>query len=235
MKNTLKEHLWKRIVFVFILGVIAVFTPLSASMDAQAKGANYVPLQDVYYTKANCVVYAEPTYESTVLTILEANLPVSVIGFYSNGWYRINIGIICYVKVDSLTTAGAIGLPNSPDSQVLDAQKTAVELGYEFVYLKLNGEKLIEKEIFNSYVNKKVILYAKVDDELGISFKMLYNDEIKQDIDLSYTKSAVETGDGREVTFVLSEPTELKGQIAIYQFKVGYDKRVAIAPVNPDY
>lgn len=234
MKNTSKRHLLKRIVFVFIVGMIAVFAPFSANMDAQAKGTEYMPVQDVYYTKENCVVYAEPSYTSTVLTTLGANLPVQVIGFYSNGWYRINIGVICYVKMDSLTTAGAIGLPNSVDNQIIDAQKTAAELGYEFVYIKLNDEKLLEKEIFNSYIDKKVILYVKVDDEFGMSFKMLYNDKVKHDIDFSYTKSAVETEEGRMITYELSAPTELLGQIAIYQFKVGYDKRVTIAPVNPD-
>ncbi|RAZ95249.1 hypothetical protein DK853_30940, partial [Klebsiella oxytoca] len=98
-------------------------------------------MQDVYYTKENCVVYAEPTYTSTVLTTLGANLPVQVVGAYSNGWYRINIGVICYVKMDSVTSAGAIGIKNNADKQIADAQKTAAELGYEFVYLTLNKQK----------------------------------------------------------------------------------------------
>lgn len=63
-------------------------------------------MQDVYYTKDNCVVYAEPSYESTVLTTIGANVPVRVVGMYSNGWYRINLGVIAYVKMDSVTSAG---------------------------------------------------------------------------------------------------------------------------------
>jgi hypothetical protein len=157
-----------------------------------------------------------------------------VVGAYSNGWYRINIGVICYVKMDSLTTAGAIGLSGT-DSQIADAKKTADELGYEFVCLTLNKEKKIKKDIFNSYIGKKVILYAKIDDELGVSFKMLYNEKVKSDIDLNYSKEVSFGALGeRIVEFKLGEPTQLYGQIAIFQFKEGYDKAVTTFPVDLD-
>ena len=139
----------KRIMLMMVCLLLFLLIPAhSVSAD---KGPEFTAMEDVYYTKAGCVVYAEPTYTSIVLTTLDANLPVRVIGEYSNGWYRINIGVICYVKRDSLTTAGAIGLPVNADNQIADAQKTAAELGYEFVYLKLNKQKCIEKDIYNSY------------------------------------------------------------------------------------
>lgn len=204
-------------------------------MTAYAKGPTYTAMQDVYYTKENCVVYAEPTYTSTVLTTLGANLPVQVVGAYSNGWYRINIGVICYVKMDSVTSAGAIGIKNNADKQIADAQKTAAELGYEFVYLTLNKQKTIKKDIYNSYVGQKVILYAKIDDELGVSFKMLYEDKIKNDIDLNMTKTAsVNKFGDRTVQFMFNNDMELKGQIAIFQFRTGYDKAVDIYPSDVD-
>ncbi len=235
MNKTMESYILRKSWLVCVFGTVLLFALLCMDLSVYAKGPTYQPMEDVYYTKENAVVYAEPDYTSTVLTTLGANLPVRVVGAYSNGWYRIHIGVICYVKMDSLTTAGAIGLPIGADSQIADAQRTATELGYQFVYLKLNDEKVIEKEIFNSYIDQKVILYVKVDDELGVSFKMLYNDKVKKDIDLNYTKSAVVNADGaREVTFTLGDPTELFGQIAIFQFKEGYDKKVAIAPVNPD-
>jgi len=224
----------KKTVFALVTGLSVILAPLSTQLPVQAaQGPTFTAMQDVYYTKADCVVYAEPTYTSLVLTTLGANLPVNVIGAYSNGWYRINIGVICYVKMDSLTTAGAIGLPTNSDSQIADAQKIAQELGYEFVYLKLNKQKIIKKDVFNSYIDKKVMLYAKVDDDFGISFKMLYNDKVKQDIDLNYTKVTASTPGGRVVTYTLNNPTELYGQIAIYQFKEGYDKEVDISPDDP--
>lgn len=219
-----------------ILMLAAVFfTSFNADMTAYAKGPTYTAMQDVYYTKENCVVYAEPTYTSIVLTTLGANLPVQVVGAYSNGWYRINIGVICYVKMDSVTSAGAIGIKNNADKQIADAQKTAAELGYEFVYLTLNKQKTIKKDIYNSYVGQKVILYAKIDDELGVSFKMLYEDKIKNDIDLNMTKTAsVNKFGDRTVQFMFNNDMELKGQIAIFQFKTGYDKAVDIYPSDVD-
>ncbi|MBO5030775.1 MAG: SH3 domain-containing protein [Lachnospiraceae bacterium] len=230
MKNGFKRKM------AAVLSAAAVlFTAAGTDTVSYAQGPTYTAMQDVYYTKDNCIVYAEPTYTSTVLTTIGANIPVQVIGAYSNGWYRINIGVICYVKMDSVTSAGAIGLPTNTDSQILDAQKTAAELGYEFVYLKLNKQKAIQKDIFNSYIGEKVILYAKIDDELGVSFKMLYNDKVNKDISLNYTKTASVNQLGeRSVEFVLEDPTELKGQIAIFQFKEGYDKSVTILPVDLD-
>ena len=225
----MKKDVLKKYVIVLLLGLAVVTAPLSAELNALAKGPTYTAKEDVYYTKANCIVYAEPTYTSLVITTLDANLPVRVIGEYSNGWYRINIGVIGYVKWDSVTTAGAIGLPNKVDSQTLDAQRIATEIGYEFVYLTLNDEKTIKKDIYNSYIGKKVILYVKLDDEVGVSFKMLYEDKVKSDINLNFTKVVTDgaTGD-RVVEIVFDEDKELLGQIAIFQFREGYDKAITI-------
>lgn len=218
-----------------LMAAAILFSPVGTAVVTCAKGPTYTAMQDVYYTKDNCVVYAEPAYTSTVLTTLSANLPVKVIGEYSNGWYRIDIGVICYVKMDSLTSAGAIGIKNNGDSQIADAQRTAAELGYEFVYLTLNKQKTIKKDIYNSYVGKKVILYAKIDDELGVSFKMLYEDKIKSDINLKVTKnSSVDAAGARTVQYLFDSSVELKGQLAIFQFKTGYDKSVDIYPSDVD-
>lgn len=218
-----------------MMAAAMLFTSVQTELAAYAKGPTYTAMQDVYYTKDNCVVYAEPSYESTVLTTIGANVPVRVVGMYSNGWYRINLGVIAYVKMDSVTSAGAIGIKKNDDKQVADAQRTAAELGYEFVYLTLNKQKVIKKDIYNSYVGKKVMLYAKINDELGISFKMLYDDPIKKDLDLNVTKyeytsqwspsaAPVPTPPpvsdaSRVVYYQFNNPVELKGQLAIFQFK----------------
>jgi hypothetical protein len=200
----------------------------------EAKGAEYYQLTDVYYTKSNCTVYAEPTYTSTILTTIGANIPVQVLGYYSNGWYRINIGVICYVKMDSLTTTGVLGT-NVNDTMTADALKTANEIGYTFVPLTLNKEKVIKKDVFNSYIGQKALLYVKINDELGVMFKMLYNDKVTKDIDLNYTiTSTVDSTNTRLVYYTLDNPTTLKGQIAIFQFKLGYDKAITIFPEDLD-
>jgi len=231
----MRKNVLRKYIVVLLLGLAVVTAPLSAQLNAHAKGPTYSAKEDVYYTKANCIVYAEPTYTSIIITTLDANLPVRVIGEYSNGWYRINIGVIGYVKWDSVTTAGAIGLPNKADSQVLDAQRIAAEIGYEFVYLTLNDEKTIKKDIYNSYIGQKVMLYVKLDDEIGVSFKMLYEDKVKSDINLKFTKSATigALGD-RIVEIAFDEDKELLGQIAIFQFKEGYDKAITINTTDLD-
>ena len=146
---------FKKKAVALMMAVAVLCTPVCTDMTTYAKGPTYTAMQDTYYTKDNCVVYAEPTYTSTVLTTIGPNIPVRVIGAYSNGWYRINIGVICYVKMDSVTSAGAIGIKNNEDHQIADAQRTAAELGYEFVYLTLNKQKVIKKDIYNSYVVRR--------------------------------------------------------------------------------
>lgn len=211
---------------LLIISIICiVLGALQPDLLVLAKGTTYTQMEDVYYTKEGCVVYAEPTYTSTVLTTIGANIPIRVIGLYSNGWYRINIGVIAYCKMDSLTTAGNIGIISPTDKQAFYAKQTADELGYAFEYMVLNKEKEIKKDIFNSYIGQKVILFAKIDDMTAVSFKMLYADPVKNDISLKYTRTATESiGGGRTLEYSLENSTELWGQVAIFQFMVGYDK-----------
>lgn len=214
----------KRIV-LFLSIICILMVGVQPGVTVFAKGTTYSQMNDVYYTKEGCVVYAEPTYTSTVLTTIGANIPVRVVGAYTNGWYRINIGVIAYCKMDSLTTAGNIGIVSATDKQAYYAKQTADELGYQFEYMKLNNEKKIKKDIFNSYIGKKIILFAVIDDMTAVSFKMLYADEVKNDISLKYTRNASNsTGGGRTIEYTLADKTELWGQVAIFQFKVGYDK-----------
>lgn len=217
----------RKIVVCIICMLLLAGTANGTASLVQAQGPTFTQMNDVYYSVAGCQVYAEPTYTSTVLTVIGPNIPVRVIGVYSNGWYRINIGVIAYCKMDSLTTAGDVGIVTATDKQAFYAKQTADELGYEFHYLKMNEQKIIKKDIYNSYIGKKVILFAKIDDDLAVSFKMLYADPVKHDINLNFTKTAVTNGDGsRTIELAATEEQALKGQIAIFQIKAGYDKAV---------
>ena len=209
------------------IGILTLVCILMGSIPVQAQGPTYTQLNDVYYAVEGCTVYAEPTYTSTVLTTIAANVPVRVVGSYSNGWYRINIGVIAYCKMDSLTTAGDVGVITAKDTQAYYAKQTADQLGYTFHYMVLNDKKTIKKDIFNSYIGQKAILFAKIDDELAVSFKMLYADPVKQDINLNYTRTVTVNGVGsRTIELTNSDEQALTGQLAIFQVKAGYDKAV---------
>ena len=155
------------------IGILTLVCILMGSIPVQAQGPTYTQLNDVYYAVEGCTVYAEPTYTSTVLTTIAANVPVRVVGSYSNGWYRINIGVIAYCKMDSLTTAGDVGVITAKDTQAYYAKQTADQLGYTFHYMVLNDKKTIKKDIFNSYIGQKAILFAKIDDEPLVITKVL--------------------------------------------------------------
>lgn len=220
----------KKILSAVICLAVLCCMLLMGMTTAYAKGTTYTELNDVYYAKEGCLVYLEPSYTSTVITVLNADVPVRVIGSYSNGWYRINIGVIAYCKMDGLTTAGNIGIVDASDTQAYYARQTADELGYEFHYLKLNAQKTIKKDIFNSYINQKAILFVKLDNNVAISFKMLYADEVESDINLNYkiTYSNTDNPNGRITLLEAPEDIPLLGQIAIFQFRTGYDKAVSM-------
>lgn len=219
---------------IYILALLLLCCLLPKNLS-HAKGTTYVELNDMYYTKENCVIYAEPTYTSTILTTAKANIPVHVIGYYTNGWYRINVGVIAYCKMDSLTCTGEITTISDNDVMAQDAKKIATELKYKFHYLVLNKEKIIEKQYFNSFVGEKAIVYVKLDENTGILFKMIYDDPIKQDIDLNFNVSEVITSYGsRSIHYDSPVDMPFTGQIVSFQFKVGYDKIVDIEVKDMD-
>ena len=217
---------WKKQI-AWLLCILFLAGSLMNTITVRAQGPTYTQMNDVYYAVEGCTVYAEPTYTSTVLTTIAANVPVRVIGSYSNGWYRINIGVVAYCKMDSLTTAGDVGIITTSDSQAYYAKQSADELGYAFHYMVLNDKKTIKKDIFNSYIGQKAILFAKIDDQLAVSFKMLYADPVKKDINLNFQRTTTTNSDGSRTIELIAESEQgLTGQLAIFQFKTGYDKAV---------
>lgn len=218
----------KNRIFALFTCLILLVCFVQYPIQVLAKGTTYEKLEDVYYAKEGCLVYAEPTYTSTVLTTIQANTPVRVVGYYSNGWYRINIGVIAYCKMDSLTTAGEIGI-STTDQQLVEAKQIADALGYQLHVLKLNKEKIIKKDIFNSYVNQKALLFVKIDSDFAVLFKMVYDEKVNRDIDLNYVITPTDNADGsRTLNYSIANAAELTGQIAVFQYKVGYDKAADI-------
>ena len=215
----------RKIRFGIVLVVLLLCCLLPNSVS-NAKGTTFIELKDVYYTKDNCVVYAEPTYTSQVIVVGTGNLPVQVVGYYTNGWYKINIGVIAYCKMDSLTCTGELTTISDTDVMAKDAKKVADELNYSFHYLVMNKQKIIEKEIFNKYVSEKAIVYVKLNDYTGILFKMIYDDPVSQDLDLNYDIQEVVDSAGRTIFYKAPNEMGLTGQIANFQFRVGYDKIV---------
>ena len=51
-----------------LMAVAVLLTAVNVDIVSYAKGPTYTAIQDVYYTKENCVVYAEPTYTCLLYT-----------------------------------------------------------------------------------------------------------------------------------------------------------------------
>lgn len=222
------NHKMKRGMFALLLACSISLT-ISPINSIAKQGPTYENQNDTYYTNGTVPVYMGPDYESQILTYIADNMPVQVVGRYTNGWYRINIGVVGYVKCDSLTTVWDRATTVNTSTQAGAALATANELGYAFHNMVLNQNKSIEKEIFNSYIYDKTILYSAIDDQIGVSFKMVYTDPVKKDVDLNYTKfvSDSSTG-GRLIELKAPGDVNLYGQVAIFQAKVGYDKIVEV-------
>ncbi|MBQ6787093.1 MAG: hypothetical protein IJO85_05160 [Lachnospiraceae bacterium] len=51
----------------------------------------------IMYTNDKAVVYAAPDFQSLIVTVIEPNLPVDVIGITSNGWFQIDLKGTYYI------------------------------------------------------------------------------------------------------------------------------------------
>lgn len=56
----------------------------------------------VMYTGEKVIVYAEPDFQSSIITGIDYNLPIEVTGITSNGWYQIELKGTYYVPADKL-------------------------------------------------------------------------------------------------------------------------------------
>lgn len=226
MKNFFK----KNSVLARICAMVLVSVCLMQMMPIEAlakdkRGPDFEKMEDTYYTNGTVTVYMGPDYESPVLTYIQDNMPIRVIGKYSNGWYRINIGVVGYVKMDSLTTAWDRSNTVNSSKQAGAALATANEIGYSFHNMVLNDQKVIKKDIFNSYIEDKTILFAAFDDQVAVSFKMVYPDRVKNNVDLNFTKIVTDNaGDGQTIELFAPIDLKLYGQVAIFQIRVGYDQ-----------
>lgn len=223
-----KRHSGMKFLVILLLGILLINSQPMIGI-ASGKGPDFVEMNDTYYTKGTVTVYSGPDYKSAVLTYIQDNMPVRVIGKYSNGWYRINIGVIGYVKMDSLTTAWDRAATVNSSTQAGAALATANELGYSFHNMVLNEQKVIKKDIFNSYIEDKTILFAAFDDQVAVSFKMVYPDRVKHDVDMNFTKLVTDNpGDGQTIELLAPANVKLYGQVAIFQIRVGYDQSADI-------
>lgn len=232
MKHYFKKyHVIGKISSIFLVcAILFLSLPMKEVSAGTGRGPDFEKMEDTYYTNGVVPVYMGPDYESQILTYIQDNMPVRVIGKYTNGWYRINIGVIGYVKIDSLTTAWDRSNTVNSSKQAGAALATASEIGYSFHNMVLNDQKVIKKDIFNSYIEDKTILFAAYDDQVAVSFKMVYPDKVKHDVDLNFTKIINDNlaGDGQTIELLPPSDLKLYGQVAIFQIRIGYDQAAEI-------
>lgn len=226
-----KYHVTGKVCSILMTCVLLFISlPMKDVTAGTGRGPDFEKMEDTYYTNGVVTVYMGPDYESQILTYIQDNMPVRVIGKYSNGWYRINIGVIGYVKMDSLTTAWDRSNTVNSSKQAGAALATANEIGYSFHNMVLNDQKVIKKDIFNSYIEDKTILFAAFDDQVAVSFKMVYPDKVKDNVDLNFTKFVSDNvaGDGQTIELLAPLNLKLYGQVAIFQIRIGYDQSAEI-------
>lgn len=92
------------------LTVIATGMLIGAGAQASVYATELVGIQytveetsAILYSCKGTVAYASPEFTAKMVTTINANLPVQVVGVTSNGWFQIDLGTICYVPGYSLT------------------------------------------------------------------------------------------------------------------------------------
>ncbi|MBQ7944009.1 MAG: hypothetical protein IJ326_08115 [Lachnospiraceae bacterium] len=95
-----------RVMSMALLAAMLAGTGAMASVSAtEFIGTQYTVEETsaVLYSCKGTVAYASPDFNSVMVTTINANLPVQVVGVTSNGWFQIDLGTICYVPGYSLT------------------------------------------------------------------------------------------------------------------------------------
>lgn len=93
------KRIFAFVMSVFMLGVVCCM-PLKVHAEEKI---TVTEKKSVMYSVPGTSVYNYPDFNSNVVTSIQANLPVEVLGVTSNGWFQVNLNGKYYVPSNGLT------------------------------------------------------------------------------------------------------------------------------------
>lgn len=106
--------------------IVTIF--LSTSITALAREYVITDVNATMYSTPEAQLYAEPDLNSQIILTKEAfedDLPIVVTGVTDNGFFRVDVGVVCYIPENGLTEVSALQTAKNEnivrEKQVYDA------------------------------------------------------------------------------------------------------------------
>ena len=191
MKKT--KELGIKVTFALAAAILAVSTAQSAGTNRQMQKTYAVEFtvkesKAVLYSNDKTTVYKQPDISSGVVTVIAKDLPVSVTGITSNGWFQVSLNGTYYVPGDGLVSKNA----GTANSVVTGSDLTKLTKGTFSFYKNPELSDFDEDDVedmdentYIKYLDSFLMGYAMLDScilqDSGKLLKEVYESESKLD------------------------------------------------------
>lgn len=185
-----------RLMSITLLASLLTATGVSASVNAtEFIGTQYTVEETsaVLYSCKGTVAYASPEFTAPMVTTINANLPVQVVGVTSNGWFQIDLGTICYVPGYSLTqepTGEAKVIYTEEEIQKFIKGTYAYYDSTKLMSFTVEDVEDMDATMYIRYMDSFLVGNGLAQDciiqETGENLKALYEEASKEDSEYAY-------------------------------------------------
>lgn len=146
----------------------------------------------VLYSVKGTTVYNYPDVNATVVTNIEAGVPVEVLGVTSNGWFQVNINGKYYIPGSGLVDGETSGVINKYDTYSINQMIKGTFSYFENAKLRAFTKKDVEEMDDNTYIKyldsflkgNAMIDYCIIKDS-GLVLRSDYEEKSKTDSDVA--------------------------------------------------
>lgn len=140
----------------------------------------------VLYSNDNTKVYKQPDVSSGVVTVIAKDLPVSVTGVTSNGWFRVSLNGTYYIPGDGLVSkTETTNTVSSSDIEKLTKGTFSFYKSSELSKMDKDDVEDMDENTYIKYLDSFIMGYAKLDycilQDSGKYLKDVYESKSKTD------------------------------------------------------
>lgn len=160
-----------------------MLTSILMCQEVKAAEITVAAVQEVLYSCEGAAAYASPDFNAAIITKINPNLPIAVVGVTSNGWYQINLGQIYYVPGNALSkTASAAAAAVVYDDAAIRKLTSGTFSFYNNAELRAFTKEEVADMTHNDYIkylDSFIIGNAMIDyciiQETGLTLKAEYD------------------------------------------------------------
>lgn len=180
----------KRLKWIFV-GMLCIMLCAGVSMYVYAEEKITVTeSKAVLYSVSGTRVYNYPDFDSTIVTSIQANIPVEVVGVTSNGWFQVNLNGKYYIPGNGLTATkpSAVTSGATYDEENIRKMIKGTFSYYDGAtlrsYTKLDVDDMDENEYIkymDSYLYGNASIEKCIIKDSGLTLKEHYDGKVEAD------------------------------------------------------